>query len=766
MPLLTRLLGRRCVLPAGTVAASIPCAFLASATLLSVPAQAAYPVRAVVSRKINPAPAGAEAIRVRVFGDKSGGRMQLRLLAPGQDGVLTGYFGANPIAIDFEGWKTINVPLSEFVFRSDVSPTSAGDGIGSRENLSTANGLQIAVTSADSRLYIGDIAWTSATAGESDPAVGTLDAFGPESANAWKVVGDYEQVRAVSFGINKVPQYTKGNPASLQIVVRGAGLNERLGNKPVADLTLRKTGLPYIAYTRPVFEPIAPESIPSAEEIKTGPALSLSACPDEFEPVTFAVYSTKALKNATVAVSGPLRSAGAAPVKGAAKPASSGAASMPASAVDVRIVRTISGIDAPQVLMKDDRESLSGPLPKVRLTGDPQTDMAANTSKQFWVTVHVGRNQKPGTYKGNLVFSAPGIKPTTIPLSVEVLDLPLKTAFLQYGIDLRSRLSSEGANPGDPTVTPELLAAELANIRDHGFRLVMLHEKTASLETALRLYKEAGLSNVGPVVAADPVRDASEIAAVEGLKTSVGLGPSFDIYYGLTAEEARAGSNIAEFGAAVQKAGRGLVVAPVESTAAYASLSGALSDPRGEKLAPIYSLSSDYAQKLLAEGKRSTPNRDYWSWSIPTQNPLRNRTFAGLLLYKTGPGLYGAFPGPYQFAPNGETLTPTSDANPATRPQMTTLPVEGGVLDTVQWEAVREGVDDIRYIGVLKAYARELKDFQNPALKTPIGLAESYLIGVTGKNLLQYTPAQYVVFRRTLIKESFKLKSLLTRQKR
>ena len=179
-----------------------------------------------------------------------------------------------------------------------------------------------------------------------------------------------------------------------------------------------------------------------------------------------------------------------------------------------------------------------------------------------------------------------------------------------------------------------------------------------------------------------------------------------------------------------------LLVAPIDSRAAYATLGSALGVPN-------YNVSSDYAQGLIQTGKRSTSNRDWWNWNIGSQSPQTNRDLAGFLLYKTGASsspLYGALPGPYESA---------------------VVPVAGGIVGSVQWEAVREGIDDIRYIGILKALIRELRDLK--AYKSETDLADSYLIGALSKPLIDLSPSQQQDIRRGVIDRALKLQALLAK---
>jgi len=81
------------------------------------------------------------------------------------------------------------------------------------------------------------------------------------------------------------------------------------------------------------------------------------------------------------------------------------------------------------------------------------------------------------------------------------------------------------------------------------------------------------------------------------------------------------------------------------------------------------------------------------------------------LLWKAN--LYGAFVGDYETAystdPFDDSIQP-SGKNAAFRPQMLTYPVQDGLISTVQWEAIREGVTDVRYLTTYFAALRECKD--------------------------------------------------------
>jgi hypothetical protein len=337
----------------------------------------------------------------------------------------------------------------------------------------------------------------------------------------------------------------------------------------------------------------------------------------------------------------------------------------------------------------------------------------------------------------------------------------LRTAFFQYGIDFRARLGAQEAAPGEPVVAPEMFARQLANLRDHGFKFVSLYDTMPALADALRLYREAGLSRTGPVVVMSPVRKKGDVEAIESLRAEIGLGPDFDLYYGVPAAPVGALVDPAKEGFTLVRAAnrRALAVAPIVDQASYDALGQALD-------VPVYNVSSEYAQRLLATGLRQNPKRDWWSWNIAQENPLMNRLYAGYLLYRTGLGgspLYGAFPGPYQYAPGGDPFNETA-ASPAggeraPRPQMTTYPARDGVIDTLQWEAAREGVDDVRYLTNLKTYLRDLKDLE--IYKDATDQAEAFLQKAMTRPLAALPPGELQTIRRGIADQALKLLTIL-----
>ena len=135
--------------------------------------------------------------------------------------------------------------------------------------------------------------------------------------------------------------------------------------------------------------------------------------------------------------------------------------------------------------------------------------------------------------------------------------------------------------------------------------------------------------------------------------------------------------------------------------------------------------------------------RDWWYWPATNADPKTNRVDTGLLLWRSN--LYGAFLPDYQTAfgldPYDETSAGACPSKAAFRPLMLTYPVKDGVLDTLQWEACREGVNDVRYLTTMYAALRECKDAH--IAKPLVGEAEGYVKTFLDKPLANLPEPQY-----------------------
>ncbi|MBP7145921.1 MAG: hypothetical protein KBD01_00140 [Acidobacteria bacterium] len=165
------------------------------------------------------------------------------------------------------------------------------------------------------------------------------------------------------------------------------------------------THLPDVAlFTRHYLEPIYLEDVPAAEEL--GHAVKVALTPGEYEPASVGVRTRLHLAQARLVPS---------------DLAGPGGAMIPAAEIRVQITRAIAPLERWR------------PIPGHRLHPGyldplPAVDIAPGTAQQFWVTVHAPRGTPPGKYVGALTFSAAAEQPIEVPLEAEVYPFELGEA--------------------------------------------------------------------------------------------------------------------------------------------------------------------------------------------------------------------------------------------------------------------------------------------------------------------------------------------------
>ena len=200
---------------------------------------------------------------------------------------------------------------------------------------------------------------------------------------------------------------------------------------------------------------------------KTTAVAKMFASPGEVEPVSFALQPKERLTGVMIAggaLQGP-------------------AGTIPAANVRVRSVEGFHG-KGRDILMDLGRT----------------WDMAAWSKELFWVTVKVPRDARPGTYKGVCTVTSNSEAVARLAVELEVLPIRLEEPPFALGFNY--------SNPKDPAV----LAAHLADMRDHGmtvvgplynFHLPITDDDTSELGAFLKAYLAAGFKQ--PVYFATPM---------------------------------------------------------------------------------------------------------------------------------------------------------------------------------------------------------------------------------------------------------------------
>ena len=727
------------------------------------------PVQTLLVHDGLPAAGTNNGLRLWVHGDGSHADLRVRVLAPSRaaspasDPLPRDVWISQPIPISFTGWREVVLPQSNFTLRAapplpkalDLAlPADAqivpADMETAQADWSKASGLALDVTTArQAKLIIDDVAWVTLDAagkGMDSTPIGS-DLIG--NVGAWQAVGTPAETTSINYGLETQPGLTHGGRVALRLTVTPPGLDRksRLALVQSALRTSRKGCLVWTPAT--LFETVLPSSLPA---VGGSPDVTLTACAEQTQAASFCLYSPALLTDVSVSMPQDLQGIGH---------------TLPRSAVNIHVIKVWQQAGAgplrdpdtaaavPELLVKDDRVPLSGPAPEIRLTGPAATDIPADTSKQFWLSVSVPRNTLPGPYTGKVVVTGRGLLvPVVVRVALIVPPLRLLSPAKQYGVDLRSRLdpapatlpSADGSQCVTDFVTKDILDAQLADIDAHGFTIASLYDSIATLPDAVSEYQKYGLGTAynlykgdGDPQAMEKQRNDQNQKLLNQLRTpETPVPPQMPAltYYTPPEPTETATARMAP----LAKLGiPNMTYIPKQDD--FTAL-GTTTD------IAVYNRDSAYPQQLLrTNGLRASAIRDWWYWPATDEDPKTNRIDTGVLLWKAN--LYGAFLPDYQTAfgsdPYDETSLGAGPSKIAFRPLMLTYPVKDGVLDTLQWEACREGVSDIRYLTTMYAALRECKDAHTAKPLTTE--AETYVKTFLTKPLANLPEGQYDGFR-------------------
>lgn len=194
------------------------------------------------------------------------------------------------------------------------------------------------------------------------------------------------EIRALE--INKAPEEAKEIPF------------KDSNPEPQANEMEKKLG--FIAFARPITEPIFPQTKPLPfERLK---ALETFATPGEVEPLSFGIYSLKNLKNVRVTAS----------------ELASRKNLIPCDKTDVRLV-TCRNINYPGYTSKDTYRKMPELLEKVTVNNIPEKE-----SQRYWLKITVPENTAPGLYTGTVTVSSDEAdEALSIPVFFRVLSFKL-----------------------------------------------------------------------------------------------------------------------------------------------------------------------------------------------------------------------------------------------------------------------------------------------------------------------------------------------------
>jgi PKD repeat protein len=325
--------------------------------------------------------------------------------------------------------------------------------------------------------------------------------------------------------------------------------------------------------------------------------------------------------------------------------------------------------------------------------------LAANENKQLWVTVHVPANTPAGDYKGNITITAASETPVIMPFTVMVLPFDLETAPLEYSLYYRGRIpatSQPGINSEYKTATQYSL--ELQDMKDHGVLYPVLYQgNDKMLGTALSLRAQSGLPMDHIYVVSLETGNPTTPAGLSALATQVTQWKSTTTQYGFSnfyaygideatgttlQSERTAWQTAKQNGANIFVAGSPDAVNIVGDLLNVAVIAGNLN-------ATLAAQWHSYGQRIFS----------YAHPQVGVEDPELYRKNYGFTLWNAG--YDGAMNYAYQHS-YGNIWNDFDSVDQHYRDHVFAYPTSTGVIDTIQWEGWREGVDDTRYLATLK----------------------------------------------------------------
>lgn len=511
------------------------------------------------------------------------------------------------------------------------------------------------------------------------------------------------------------------------------------------ELKVDLKGRDYLVYAKTPFEPALYDTVLRRDELLS--KLSLMAAPGQYAPTTFSVWAKADLHSVRVDVTELSGTPGV----------------ISRSELDLRVVkcweqRVTSERSAvvPELLMYDDTVKLKGIVPEGGEVSDPPrrplvTDIPAFTSKQFWLTVHVAEGAKPGEYKGTIAIAPRGSAQALVSVELRVMPIKLlKPSNKKWGTCFPLSCYWPGY---DFAKTPLYFKDHVA----HGFDFTRAQHRgdMSELRQILRWYVEAGLGDpwidVGTGAHPDKIRQVMDIGKNLGLRE----------WWFFTIDEPHTPEQLAETKRLLA------VIKTVTGAKTYVPGWTGL-----RQLEPLlderdYGMGYSYSQDIEEEARRIPIGFYNNDVSEGEKSPL-TRVVAGLWFYATPfarfcPWAYLAGMGkdPFDDFDSGGKL------GAWWRDCMCVYPTKEGPMPTQHWEAMRAGVDDVRYLYTLEqAIARARpRASGDDKLRAEVAKAESLVSEIlsqidsrdAAKTAARLTPRVLQQIRRRLAEQLARL---------
>ncbi len=323
-------------------------------------------------------------------------------------------------------------------------------------------------------------------------------------------------------------------------------------------------------------------------------------------------------------------------------------------------------------------------------------DAEAGKNIIIWATFKIPQGATPGTYKGELYIFSDEVKIGELDIELTVFPFKLEESTLDYSIYYRGKLSdsSEANIIGSEEKNLNQYKIELINMYDHGIRFPTLYDGDIYMDRALNLRKNLhfpmdklfllGLGTGKPKTYKEMKALHNRVRRTNSYLQRFGAKSIY--YYGVEELKGKKILDQLKVWEQVQTAGGKVVTACYRDAFQHVGEILDLAIVAGQPDASI-------AAKWHSTGKEVYA---YGCPQVGIEDPLLYRKNYGFFLWLND--YDGAMPYAYQHAFNN--IWNDFDHS-LFRDHVFAYPTSEGIIDTIQWEGFREGVDDIRYLTTL-----------------------------------------------------------------
>lgn len=339
--------------------------------------------------------------------------------------------------------------------------------------------------------------------------------------------------------------------------------------------------------------------------------------------------------------------------------------------------------------------------PQIPVHEDVRTTLHRQ-AKVFLLRINIAAFAKPDIYETQLKCISDGNDVLSIPIKIDVRPVALLSPPTDFFIWYKGRLDRSCPQH---YVSEELFRAQLHDIIDHGFNCISIGELDTELaQKAIEIAEKVGFKKI-VIVPPFPELQKLKFRAAQPV---IYLSDELDMHVEFPNKEKP--EDLIKYHqinwTRAQTLNLSTTMASLLSHTFIKRFQTAADIGHAPEIISLYlNRNREYLQ-FIDQLKDIPKRKIYFYWQCYMEKPSLNRVLAGAYLWKTGAA--GISPYCYQHMPvypnspfnDFDQWEPDFHEGGIDRPfkdHMTTYPARNGIIPTLQWEALRDGITDFKY---------------------------------------------------------------------